>query len=127
MAIYSSHPFSRKGGDYKEMKLLDKHFVKNRKNHYCFKYSKKYLRTLTVDNDLETMHKIIKFLDYPWCETIVRYQAQYAAQHGRAYSFIQYINYCRLCGFTWATYADSQRWGAWVSKGIVLNSNSTDA
>ena len=110
------------------MKLLDKYFVKNRKNHYCFKYSKKYLRTLTVDNDLETMHNITKFLNYPWCETIVQYQAQRAAQRGRRYSFIQYINYCRLLGFTWATYADSQEWGAWVSKGIILNNNqSTEA
>lgn len=96
------------------MKLLDKYFVKNRKNHYCFKYSKKYLRTLTIDKDLETMHNIIKFLDYPWCETIVRYQAQRAVQYNRTYSLIQYINYCRLRGFQNFTYKDSKIWCEWL-------------
>ena len=90
------------------MAILDKYFVKNRKNHYCFKYSKKYLRRLSEEENFEKIEKVIKYLDYPWSKTVYLYY--YRERKDKSLVLLTYISYCRLRGFQYYTYKDSKRW-----------------
>ena len=88
------------------MKFLDKYFVKNRKNHYCFRYSKKYLRQLSEEENFEKIEKVIKYLNYPWSKTIYLY---YKKRRKKSLVLLTYINYCRLYSFRYFTYKDSAK------------------
>jgi hypothetical protein len=92
-------------------KILNKYFVKNRKNHYCFKYSKKYLRQLSEEEDFEKIEKVIKYLDYPWSKTIYTF---YKKNRKPQLVLLTYISYCRLRGFQNFTYKDSKIWCEWL-------------
>jgi hypothetical protein len=94
------------------VKILDKYFIKNRKNHYCFRYSKKYLRQLSEEENFEKIEKVIKYLNYPWSKTVYLY---YKKCRKKSLVLLTYISYCRLYSFQYFTYKDSKEWDDWIT------------